>query len=326
MEKLRTMILQRMADILSEEQLDDLANCLDVTMYDFNITEKSRELAIKDDFGMLMIKNFVGTKILEGCSERTVEMYKYTLTRFVEEIQKPLAEVDTNDLRHHLAALKENRKLSNTSLNHKRRIYSSFFKWLYTEKYIKENPMDRIKSFKVEKTIVNPFTTRERELLADACKTVRDRALFEFLYSTGARVAECADVTLNDVDFKTKEVFIKCGKGNKQRVTYLSETAELWLEKYLAERKSNEPNLWVGRQGKLSISGIENIVRKIGKSVGIDAHPHRFRHSLATDLIKRGAPVQDVQRILGHESIATTMIYVKLCDNEVKNTHNRLVA
>ena len=159
------------------------------------------------------------------------------------------------------------------------------------------------------------------------CADVRERALLEFLYSTGVKAEECRNVNLNDIDFYRGEVIIRSGKGSKERVTYLTEVATLWLKKYLETRSDNDIALFMGKRGRLSVRGIEVIVKRIAEKAGVEgAHPHRFRHTLASKMIERGAPVTVVKEILGHESLDTTMIYVTLNDEEIKNAHNKLIA
>ena len=326
MEKLRQRIIQGMMSELDEPQLEKLTRVLDIVLYDYEVTEKSRELVNMADTDSVILKNYIGSKLLEGCSENTARCYLDTLERMARDINKPICQITTDDIRYHLAKWKTERQCSSTTINNMRMYYSAFFKWLYTERYISENPMERIKAIKCEKKVIEPFTQLEREQLLDACETTRDRALLEFLYSTGCRVSECINIKIDDVNFLTNEVMIRHGKGNKDRVTYLSESAKYWLQKYLKERKSDSEYIWIGRQGCLKKSGVEAIVRKIGRKCGIDAHPHKFRHSFTTDLIGRGAAITDVQVLLGHESISTTTVYFKHSQDDIKNTHKKYIA
>jgi site-specific recombinase XerD len=324
-EEIRSRILTDMVDKLNPEETDELSKILDTVLYEYNIERKSTELAITDESNDILIKNFLGTKLLEGCSKKTVEHYRGTITRMVSIINKPIKDITTNDIRYHLVSWQINRQVSNTTLNNMRKVYSSFFKWLKTEQYIQENPMERIKPFKTEKVEVHPFTGKELELLFDNCQTVRDRALLEFLYSTGVRVSECADMNIDDIDFIRSTAIVRHGKGNKERKVYISDRCMYWLEKYLNDRKINDVALWTGRKGRLTKAGIEAVVRRVGDRANVHAHPHKFRHTLATDLIRRNAPLPVVQKILGHEDLSTTMIYVEVDDGEIKNTHKKLV-
>ena len=185
--------------------------------------------------------------------------------------------------------------------------------------------MNRVAKIKSQKKKVDAFTESELEVLFSACDNIRDRALLEFLYSTGCRVSECSNVDIGDINFKEKTVFIKNGKGNKQRISYISDKCMIWLEKYLNERNSNDIALWTGKKGRLTKAGIEYIVRSIGDKAGIHAHPHKFRHTLATNMVKRNAPVHIVQKVLGHENLNTSMIYIDVNDNDVESAHKKYV-
>ena len=325
MNDLKDDILKNMQQSLSSEQFDNLNIILDSLLNDYNIEKKSRELVVVDNSNTVMLKNFLGMKILEGRSNRTIEYYKLILSNFLRDINKDVLEITTNDIRQYLARYKIERGVSTTTLNNMRRVFCSFFKFLTTEGIIIDNPMNRITSFKQHKKQVEPLTSKEFEVLWDACTNTRDRALIEFLYSTGVRVTECSNLNINDIDLKQGTVSIKHGKGDKDRIAYISEKASYWLEKYLNERKDNNECLWYGRKGRLTKSGIEAMVRRLSLKTGIPAHPHKFRHTLASNLIKRNAPIHTVQKILGHEDINTTMIYVSVDDSEVQNIHSKLM-
>lgn len=326
MDELRSIILSKMVEKLTEEQMHDLEMVLDEVLYEYNIEPKSREVAVLDKSNEVILKNFLGCKAIEGCSKNTIKHYSETIQRMLDDIGKNICEITTDDIRHHLALWQVTRGVGNSTLNNMRKAYSSFFKWCSIEKVITENPMLRINAFKCPKKQVKPFTETEMEKLCDACKTSRERALVEFLYSTGCRVSECAALNIDDVDFKSNTVFIRYGKGNKERIGYISDKCMYWLNKYLIERTDNNSALWIGKRGKLSKNGIENIIHSLGKRAVVYAHPHKFRHTLASDMAKRNAPVQVIQKILGHEDVSTTMIYVTVNNKEVETTHRKLVA
>lgn len=326
MEELRSMILTRMYNELSTEQLQKLESTLDLCFYDFNIEKKSRELVVSEDGNEVMLKNFLGAKLLGGASKNTIKHYRHILETMLRDIGKPVKEINTNDLRYLLAKYQVENKSSNVYLNNLRTIYSSFFKWMEAEEYIPKNPVNRIPAFKTPKKHKEPFTDTEIEKLNNACDNVRDRALLEFLLSTGLRVSECADLNIEDIDFRRGELIVKRGKGDKERKGYISERAMYWLEKYLDQRTDNDNAVWVGKRGRLTKSGIEFLVTKIAEQAGVpNAHPHRFRHTLASKLVEREASLPVVQDILGHEGIDTTMVYVKVSKDDVKNTHKKLI-
>jgi site-specific recombinase XerD len=324
-EKLRSEILASLANKVDNEILTDFKNQLDVILYNYNVSIKSTELVVVDTSNSIILKNFLGTKKLEGCSNKTIEYYRYIMNNLLESLQKNIPDISTNDIRYYLANYQIEKEVSTTTINNMRFVYCSFFNWCYLEKYIKENPMTRITKIKIQKKQVEPFTESELEKMFSACNNTRDRALLEFLYSTGCRVSECSAVDISDIDFKNKTVLIRKGKGNKQRISYISDKCMIWLEKYLDERNSNDIALWTGKKGRLSKAGIECIVRKVGERAGIHAHPHKFRHTLATNMVKRNAPVQIVQKVLGHENLNTSMIYITVDDNDVESAHKKYV-
>lgn len=327
MEELRRDILVNMRDSLTSEQLSKLETTLDLCFYDYEMTKKSREITIHESPNELILKNFLGTKIVAGASENTIKLYRLMLDRMLKDIGKNATEITTNEIRYHLAKWQVERGVSVTTLSNMRSIYNSFFSWMELEEYISKNPVKKISAYKIPKHTVKPYTEQELTRLFEACEAVRDRALLEFLYSTGARVSECADLDINDVDILKGEILIKKGKGNKERIAFLSEVASYWLQKYLNTRKDNNKALWIGRQGRLTKNGIEAVVRTIGAKAGVEnARPHRFRHTLATNLIKRGAPAPIVQETLGHEKLNTTMGYVEIQKGESKHVHSKLIA
>ena len=193
------------------------------------------------------------------------------------------------------------------------------------KKLLEKNPIDKIPRFKCQKKHMPAFTNLEMEKLFDNCTSTRDRALLEFLYSTGCRVQECVNMDIDDINFKDQTCLIRQGKGNKDRLVYISDKCMYWLEKYLKERKDNDKALWLGKRGRLSKRGIEVLIQRIGNRAGVHAYPHKFRHTLATNMVRRGAPLPAVQQILGHEEIGTTMVYVDVNKQTAENAHRQSV-
>ena len=325
MEELRRAILTYMVDDLTSEQLHRLEVALDYSFNDYDITKKSRDLAIYEDASLVILKNYLGSKLISGASENTIRKYRYMLMRLKDDLGVSFKDMTTGDIRQHLARWQVEKGASSSYLENMRKTYKGFFNWMETEGYIAVSPMRRINAIKTEKKQVEPFNEKELEKLFNACDNIRDRALLEFLYSTGVRASECIALNLDDIDINSGVVKVKQGKGKKDRNTYISEACSYYLELYLESRSDNEPALWVGRQGRLCVRSIQHIVERIGERAGVEgAHPHRFRHSIATDLVRRNAPITAVQTFLGHESINTTMGYVKVADEEVKNLHKKL--
>ena len=324
MNNLRDDILMLLKSTLSAEDTFDLECKLDILLNEYNFEHKSRELVSASDNNLTILKNFLGVKLLSGCSKATVDQYRLILGNALDRINKPVSDIDTQDIRYYLAEYGVTRQISTTSLNNIRSYFSSFFKWLCIEGVVSYNPIDRIPPFKEPKKHLPAFTDEELETLFDNCKNLRDRALVEFLYSTGCRVSECSAMNIEDIDMLHRTAMIHHGKGDKERVVYVTAKCVYHLRKYLNSRNDDQSCLFLGKRGRLTKEGIEHIVTNLGKACGFRAHPHKFRHTLATNLVKRNAPLHMVQKILGHTDISTTMIYVDTDDTQVKTMHSTL--
>lgn len=257
---------------------------------------------------------------LEGHSDRTLEQYRDAVVKLLEDIPKDFAEIRTNDIRFHLAKYQSTHKVSSVTVDNKRRFLSTFFAWLTAEEIISKNPMLRIKRIKQKKVDKKPFSAAEMEKIRDCLKTSREKALVEFMLSTGCRVSEVAHLRMENIDFRTGECTV-LGKGNKERTVYISDNAMYYLQRYLAERSWNASSpLFLNKRGTgMSKCSIEHLVRQIGRRAGVEkVHPHRFRRTMATNAAKRGLPIQYIQAILGHSKIDTTMIYCNVNKESVK--------
>ena len=327
MEELRQAVIQKMCEFLNEEQIEKLGNVLDVVLYNFEIKVKKEEIVVYDDSNTAKLKKFIATKRLEGLSEDTLMQYYRAVHNLFNEVGKPLEKINTDDIRYYLSMYQEKRKVRKVTLNNTRRYLSTFFNWCTDEDIISKNPMRRIKAIKQQKKIKEPFTDLEMEKIRNSADNTRNRALIEFLYTTGCRVSEVVDVDLNDIDFVHNSLIVT-GKGDKQREVYISDKAMYWLKIYINDRNNDNTALFIGKGNKrLKKAGIEAVVRKIGKIAGVEkVHPHRFRRTMATNLINKGMPVQEVQQILGHEKLDTTMIYCKVDKNNVQAGHRKYAA
>ena len=327
MEELRQAVMQMMCSVLNGEQLGKLGNVLDIVLHDYKVEHRTEDIVVYDNSNNSKLKRFIATKRLEGLSETSLEQYYRTINNMFNTISKPLERIDTDDIRYYLSMYQEQRKVSKVTLNNMRRYFSTFFQWCTDEDIICKNPMRRIKAIKQPKTIKEPFSDIEMEKIRQASVTVRDRALIEFLYSTGCRVSEVVNVSLNDIDFVHNSLIVY-GKGNKQREVYISDKSMYWLSKYLDQRKDNTSYLFIGKGGlPLGKGGIESVLRKIGINADVDhVHPHRFRRTIATNLINKGMPVQEVQQMLGHSKLDTTMIYCTVNKDNVKAAHRKYAA
>jgi len=269
------------------------------------------------------LQMFFVAKKIEGMSEKSLAYYQIVLRKFFTLIQKPLPHIKTDDIRFYLAS---NQKLSLTTVNNERRILLSFFNWLTTEEYIIKNPVARIKNVKEPKVVKKPFTDTEIEELRDAIDNHRDLAILALLVSTGMRNSEMCGLNVSDVDFVSGEVIVK-GKGSKERICYLNEIAKKRIKDYLSERSCVSDALFTScdKSGRrLQSGGVGTMLRQLGVRAGVEnVHAHRFRRTAATKALNRGMPVEQVQKMLGHEKIDTTMRYAIAADNALKHSHEK---
>lgn len=326
--KIIDSVLESLPD-LSAEIKEQIERVLLVQLQDYEVQERCTAVEVHDDTSLGLVRKFIATKKLEGKSERTLRRYQPELERLVCFLNKQLFEVGPYDLRLYLSLYKERRKVSNRTLENMRKTISTFFGWLHDEGIIPQNPARAVKQIKYDKIVRKPFTSVERERLKNACLTSRDLALSEFLYASGLRVSEVASLDRRSIDFVTREATV-VGKGGKERRFYLSEVCAEYLRLYLSSRDDNNPALFVGLKDphrRLTKEGIEYIVKDLGRRAGVsNVHPHRFRRTLATDLVRKGVPIQDVAQILGHSDLRTTQVYIALDHTTVKYHYSQAVA
>lgn len=316
-----TNVLAVMSSIITGVALDQLQSVLVSELAKYEVQDRCTEIVVRDGSAEGLLKKFLATKRIEGKSENTIEYYRRNLQIFLLELDRRLYEVTAFDLRYYLAAYKEKKKVGNRTLDNMRKVLSSFFGWLADEGFIPKNPCRSLKQIKYDKAIRKPFSKEEMEKLRTACTNPRDLALVHFLYSTGCRVSEVVMTDIQDIDFSSRELVVY-GKGGKERVVYLTEVAVMYLEQYLSQRTDSSKALFVGKRSeRIQKNAIESIVRNLGKIAGVEnVHPHRFRRTLATNMINNGAPIQIVQAILGHEDIRTTQVYYTVCQENVKRS------
>lgn len=275
-----------------------------------------------------LLEMFLSAKQVEGCSDRTIAYYRSVIERLFLHIRKPIREISTDDIRSYLADYKEDNNCSGTTVDNVRRIFSSFFSWIEDEDYIIKSPVRRIHKVKSKIVIKETFTDENLVSMKDHCENIRDLALLEFLISTGVRVGEVVRLNKSDIDFENRSCVV-LGKGNRQREVYFDAKTKIHLEEYLKSRKDDNDGLFVSMRaphGKLSISGVELIVRNIGKISNIgSAYPHKFRRTLATMAIDKGMSIEQVQKLLGHVKIETTMHYAMVSQNNVKMSHRKYI-
>lgn len=308
-------ILQRMQNVLTCAQLKLLKAELTAVLAPKAENEPRYYLGL-----------FLTSKEVEGCSPKTIRYYRDTLNYALDTIGKPLTQIESNDLRQYLNDYESTRCTSKVTIDNIRRIMSSFFSWLEDEDYIVKSPVRRIHRVKTAQITKETLSDEELETLRDACESRRDLAVVDLLASTGMRIGELIQLDVADVNLQERECIVT-GKGNKQRPVYFDARAKLHLTEYLETRSDNNPALFVSLDSiakRVTIGGMELRLRNLGKKAGVSrVHPHKFRRTLATHAIDKGMPIEQVQKLLGHAKIDTTMHYAMVNQNNVKASHRK---
>lgn len=272
---------------------------------------------------------FLNAKKIEGCSERTLSYYKTTVEKLLDRITDPIRKVTTDDIREYLASYQGLNDCSKTTIDNIRRNISSFFTWLEEEDYIIKSPMRRIHKIKTTKTVKEVISDEEIEKMRDKCKNLRDLAIIDLLYSTGIRIGELVRLNIDDIDFEERECIV-FGKGDKERRVYFDAKTKIHLTDYINSRFDTNHALFVtldAPYNRLQISGVEIRLRRLGRELGINkVHPHKFRRTMATRAIDKGMPIEQVQKLLGHSQIDTTMHYAIVNQTNVKVAHRKFIA
>ena len=295
--------------------------CLNYQIERIEQTKKQEILKNNTD----ILNKFISSKEIEGCSTRTLNYYKDNITKMLDTINLPIDEITTEILRNYLADYKSNSKAGMVTIDNIRRTLSSFFAWLENEDYIVKSPVRRIHKVKTTRKVKETLTDENLEKLRDTCSNVRDLAILELLISTGMRVGEITRLNMSDMNFQERSCIV-LGKGNSEREVYFSAKSKMYIEKYLETRIDNNEALFVSLikpYNRLGISGIEILIRNLGKEANINkVHPHKFRRTMAID---KGMPIEQVQKLLGHIKIDTTMEYAMVNQNNVKNSHRKYI-
>ena len=323
-------VLDKMKVDLTPGQMARLHDVMAVELNSVEVTEKE----VEDDENyrqgnQLILHRFLTAKQLQGLSVKTIDTYRYRLTGFLSSVGKPLRKVGAEEIRTYFAKVKEkNPELTNSSMENIRLILSAFYTWMSNECIIYYNPIVRIPRFKVEKRVRKPYTEEQMEMMRIKARNLRDLAILETLYSTGLRISELESMDIDTVDLDKCEAIVY-GKGSKERIVYLNAKAVVHLKRYLNQRCDTNPALFVTHRfpyKRLRKETMETLIRKIGLDAGIEnAHPHRFRRTMATNAINRGMPVQEVKDLLGHSKLDTTMIYCNLAQDNIKLHHKKYI-
>ncbi|MHC0040979.1 site-specific tyrosine recombinase/integron integrase [Streptococcus periodonticum] len=325
-DKLITQITTDMAKHLSAQQLENLQKVLLATFINVEIAEIKAVNKQKSNEKLLEL--FISAKRIEGCSEKSLKYYKIVIENMFTSLKTAIRDLTTSDLRTYLAHYQQERKSSKVTIDNMRRIFSSFFGWLEDEDYILKSPVRRIHKIKTDKTIKETFSDEGLELLRDACDEVRDLAMIDLLASTGMRVGELVRLNRGDINFYERECLV-FGKGNSERIVYFDARTKIHLINYLDNRQDDNPALFVSLSfpyNRLLIGGVETRLRQIGEKADLNkVHPHKFRRTLATRAIDKGMPIEQVQHLLGHVKIDTTMHYAMVNQANVKNSHRKYI-
>lgn len=322
MEEKLVTVLNEMADYLNVSQMKKLQ---EVLLQAFAENEPEQKLVSNDEFLQL----FLDAKKIEGCSERTIKYYKVTVEGLLQSTETSVRKITTEEIRRYLVDYQEKGGCSKATVDNIRRNLSSFFSWLEEEDYILKSPMRQIHKIKTRQQVKDTISDEAIEKLRYNCNCLRDLAMIDLLYSTGIRVGELVNLNVADIDFEARECVV-FGKGDKERKVYFDAKAKLHLQDYLSSRKDDNPALFVtldAPYSRLKISGVEIRIRELGRKLGLaKIHPHKFRRTMATRAIDKGMPIEQVQKILGHSQIDTTMQYAIVNQNNVKSSHRRYIA
>ena len=294
--------------------------------YDLFVTDTDSANSKGND---TLLDAFISAKSIEGCSEKTLRYYRSTIEHLLAEAAKPIASISTNDLRSYLANYQAEKQSSKVTIDNMRRIFSSFFSWLEDEDYITKSPVRRIHKVRTDTLIKEVLSDESLEVLRDSCTEIRDLAIIDLLASTGMRVGELVNLNRADVNMQERQCVV-FGKGNKEREVYFNARTKIHLQHYLDSRHDDNPALFVSLKAphtRLTISGIEVRLRHLGAQANVGrVHPHKFRRTLATMAIDKGMPIEQVQRLLGHVKIDTTLHYAMVNQNNVKMAHRRFIS
>ena len=321
-------VLDGMRAVLTEKQLDMLTDVTRKALSECEITPKATEEEQRNKENVELLGAFISSKKVEGCSDKTIHYYKSSIEKLIATVKKNVCDIATNDIRCYLAEQQEQRGLSKVTIDNLRRIYSSFFSWLEDEDYIPKSPVRRIHKVRTDALVKEVLTDENIEVLRDSCQELRDIAMIDLLLSTGMRVGELVKINRDDIDFQERQCVV-FGKGNKEREVYFNARTKIHLKKYLEQRTDTNPALFVSLHEphtRLTISGVEVRLRQLGKRVNLNkVHPHKFRRTLATMAIDKGMPIEQVQKMLGHVKIDTTLHYAMVNQTNVKIAHRKFL-
>lgn len=318
-------VIQEMIPFLNNAQTEKLQMVLQHTLFNYEIVENENK---DNSLEQNLVELFLSAKRIEGCSEKSLKYYLATIQPMLNGIGKQIKHIQTDDIRSYLTEYQIKKKSSRVTIDNIRRILSSFFSWLEDEDYILKSPVRRIHKVKTASNIKETYSDEALELMRDNCAEPRDLAIIDMLASTGMRVGEMVLLNRNDIDFNERECVV-FGKGSKERMVYFDARTKIHLQNYLESRTDNNPALFVTLKSpheRLKIGGVEARLRAFGKQLGINkVHPHKFRRTLATMAIDKGMPIEQLQQLLGHRKIDTTLQYAMVKQSNVKIAHRKYI-
>lgn len=324
-QNLITDVVQDVLPFLNNAQTEKLQEVLQHTLFNYEVTKTEKD---KEISGQNLVETFLSAKRIEGCSEKTLKYYEATIRSMLNGIGKNIKYIVTDDIRCYLTEYQTEKKSSKVTIDNIRRILSSFFSWLEDEDYILKSPVRRIHKIRTGTNIKETYSDEALELMRDCCTELRDLAMIDMLASTGMRVGEMVLLNRDDIDFNERECVV-FGKGDKERIVYFDARTKIHLQNYLHSRKDDNPALFVSLKSpheRLKIGGIEVRLREFGKRLGLNkVHPHKFRRTFATMAIDKGMPIEQLQQLLGHRRVDTTLQYAMVKQSNVKIAHRKYI-
>ena len=318
-------VIQGMLPFLNNGQMEKLQEVLQHTLFNYKVVESNNNKELSE---LNLVELFLAAKRIEGCSEKSLKYYESTILALLDDLGKDVKHIVTDDIRNYLTDYQARKQSSKVTIDNIRRILSSFFSWLEDEDYILKSPVRRIHKVKTGTSIKETYTDEALELMRDNCTELRDLAIIDMLASTGMRVGEMVLLNREDIDFNERECVV-FGKGDKERIVYFDARTKIHLLNYLNSRNDDNPALFVSLQkpyNRLQISGVEVRLRQYGKRLGLNkVHPHKFRRTLATMAIDKGMPIEQLQQLLGHRRIDTTLQYAMVKQSNVKIAHRKYI-
>lgn len=327
-EHFRTILTMNLCQVLPAEQLNAAIQAVDITMDDFEIVKKQMEIITTDGVPEV-VKHYIASKYIAHCSTGTLKQYRFHLTHFFDAVRKSYLDVTANDIRMYLYKTKTERNTSDHYLDTIRIVLSGFFRWLVDNDYILKSPCIKVEKIHYNRKHMEALSPVQLEEFRWSTDNIREKAMIDFLFSSGCRAAECAAVKLSDIDWQNRSVLIRHGKGDKQRTVFFNAEAYVSLRSYLSIRSDDTDALFVSSRnphGPITVRTIESIIRKAAKRAGLHVYPHKLRHTFATAGLNSGMPVHILQQLMGHANPETTMIYAKQMQDGLQHEHRRVYA